>query len=524
MDLPGAGVGLDTPELRDKAEKRAESLLETLKKSVKVDLQDIGVLRKSMQVTVPADIISQQIESQFEDLASDAHVPGFRKGRAPRALLQKRFGAHVRDSLKTGLVGQSYFAAIEEHKLQVLGDPLFRIETSNGIKLMELGEALQSIEVPMSGDFTYTCELEVKPEFELPELKGIQIKAPEIAITEKMVDEWIERQRKIRGRYEPHPEGAAGADDQLIADVTLSAEGKEVKREANLQLGVRPTRLDGITLMDLGEKLKGAKVGSKIVAECTIPDDYERADLRGKPATFTFEIHELKRLQPASVEDLVNEVGAKDEAQLREFVKDDLEADRDIYMARAKREQVNDYLLKTIKLDLPENLSARQTDRAVMRAVVELHQRGTPPSEIEARIDELRTVAREQVARELRLQFILEKVAEQRGIRVFDEEVNTEIARIARRYGRRFDRVRDDLQREGLLLQLADQIRQDKAIAQLIEEAQVDTSVPAEAPAEPKTAAGGEASAADASASGEAKPKKTRKKATKKDADEAAGT
>lgn len=515
MDLPGAGIGLDTPELRDKAEKRAESLLETLKKSVKVDLKEIGVLRKAMQITVPGDIIGQQIESQFEDLASDAHVPGFRKGRAPRALLQKRFGAHVRDSLKTGLVGQSYFAGIEQHKLQVLGDPLFRIETENGVKLMELGEALQTIEVPMSGDFSYTCELEVKPDFELPELKGVQIKAPDIAITDKMVDEWIERQRKIRGRYEPHPEGAAGADDQLIADVTLSSEGKEVKREANLQLGVRPTRLDGITLMELGDKLKGAKVGAKIVADCTIPDDYERADLRGKPARFSFEIHELKRLQPATVEELVSEVGAKDEAQLREFVKDDLEAERDVYMARAKREQVNDYLLKTIKVDLPENLSARQTDRAVMRAVVELHQKGTPPSEIEARIDELRTVASEQVARELRLQFILEKVAEKRGIRVFDEEVNTEIARIARRYGRRFDRVRDDLQREGLLLQLADQIRQDKAIAQIIEEAQVDTAVPAEASGE----AGGEGGEEKAA------PKKGgKKKSSKKDADEAAGT
>lgn len=542
MDVPGATAALDTPELRDKAEKRAEALRETLKNSVVADLKDAGVLRKCLAVTVPAQVIGEHIQAQFDDLSSDAFVPGFRKGRAPRALIQKRYGSDVRDSLKTSIVGQSYFAAVEKNKLEVLGDPLFRIETADGVKLVELGEALTHLTVPESGDFQYECELEVKPTFELPDLKGLEIKSPQVEITDTMVDEWIERQRKIRGRYEPVTDAAAAADDLLIADVTLECDGKEVKREANLQLGVRPTRLDGIKLMDLGEKLKGARVGSHIETECTIPEDYERADLRGKPAKFKFEIHELKRLKPIPLEELISEVGAENEAQLRQFVREDMEAERDVLIARAKREQVYDHLLEKIPLELPEKLSARQTDRAVMRAVVDLHQKGTPQSEIESKIDELRTIAKDQVARELKLQFILEKVAEAHNIRVFDEEVNTEIARIARRYNRRFDRVRDELQRDGLLMQLADQIRQEKAVRQILSEASVvevteeslkepaeqkkkssggkkAASQKGEAAAEPADA-GNASGAADTPAENAPKKKAARKKSSGKSGDE----
>lgn len=471
MEMPGIADGLESPELREKAEQRAESLLEKLKEAVQTKVEDAGVLRKTLEITVPGNVIGEQIDQQFDDFRTDAFVPGFRKGRAPLELIQKRYGSNIRDSLKTSVVGQSYMAATEKEELDVLGDPLFRIDTGEGIKLMDFNEALTALELPESDDFSYACEVEIKPTFEVPELKGIEIKSPVVKITDEMIDDTLLRRRKIQGRYVPVADGKAEDDDMLIADVILRCDGEEVKREANLQLGVRPTRLDGIPLMSLDKDLKGAKVGSKIEAKCTIPDDYERADLRGKDATFEFEIHELKRLEPISAEKLAQSMGVDSEKELREMTREDLEAERDEMIGRAKREQVLDYLLEKVNIDLPENLSARQTDRAVMRSVVDLHQQGMPESDIEAKIDELRTSASEQVQRELKLQFIMEKVAESLGVRVTDEEVNTEIARIARRYGRRFDRVRDDLQREGLLMQLATQIQQDKSVAKILEDA-----------------------------------------------------
>lgn len=472
MDIPGT-AGITDPEILDRAEKESELLFEVLKEKARVELEDAGTLRKKLTITVPEEVIETQLERNFKELRSDAIVPGFRKGRAPIQLVQKRFGTEVRESLTTTILGQSFLAVVEVKELAVLGDPLFLISEEDGAKLMELDEALQHYKLPEKGDFSYACEVEIKPTFELPELKGIPIKSPKITITDQNVEETIARQCKIRGRFEPVADGAAETDDLIIAKTRLLVDGHTIKEEDNVELGVRATRLDGILLSDLGEVLKGSKPSDVRTTECEIPDDYERPDLRGSKGKFEITIHEIKRLKPVSVETIVEQSGYSSEAEFRNAVKDGMEDERDRLVARAKNEQVLDYLLQKVELDLPDKLSARQTERAVLRKVIELQQRGVPRSDIESHIDALRTSAREETGRNLKLEFILEKVAEKLELIVTDEEINSEIARIARMYNQRFDRVRDDLASRGLLDQLAEQIRQDKCVAQLLADAEL---------------------------------------------------
>jgi len=519
MELPGMADAMHDPEALARADEEAERLLAELKEKVRVAARDVGTLRKELQITVPADVIRSHLEHNYAELRSDALVPGFRKGHAPLQLIQKRFGPQVRESLKTTIVGQSFFAAAENEKIDPLGDPLFRVETEKGVRMTELGEAVQHLKLPDNADFSYTCEVEIKPTFELPELKGIEVRAPKLAVSDQDVEEQIQRHCKNRGRYEPLADAARDPEDLVIADVALHVEGGLVKQEENVQLGLRPARLDGIPLMELGQALTGVRPGDERSLACTIPQDYERADLRGKGGVFRFKVHELKRLVPLPRETLVQQLGCESEQQLREFVRHDLEAELHRLVTRARKEQILEYLLERTSLDVPEQLSARQTDRAVLRKMIELQQNGVPTSEIEARIDELRTTAREDVARGLKLEFVLEKVAQELDVAVTDEEVNTEIARIARLYNRRFDRMRDDLHSRGLLPQLAEQIRQDKCIQLLLRDAKIVEVAEPEPPAKPPgrkkkapssaEAAGKGAEAGAAVASTAAKPRKT---------------
>jgi len=480
MDMPDISSELTDRELLQRADEKAERLLAELKQKVRVEAADVGTLRKSLTVTVPAEVIESHLQENLDELRSDALIPGFRKGRAPIQLVQKRYGSEVRESLKTSILGQSLLAAVENQGLEVLGDPLFRVATADGEKLMELDEALPHISLPASGDFTYHCELEIKPTFELPELKGIEVKTPTITITDDDVTAELTRLCKIRGRLEPLTTGGAEPDDQIIAAVRLVVEDKIIKQEDNVELAARPARLDGIVLEELGEALKGAKPGDELSIDCQIPEDYERTDLRGKSGRFEFTVHEVKRLKPLAVGALAEQYGVESEAELRELIRDNLEAQRDRLIELGKKEQICNYLLEHVPLELPEKLSARQTERAVLRKVIDLQQRGVPQAEIAARIDELRTTASAEVARSLKLEFILEKVAEQLAVEVTDEEINTEIARIARLYNQRFDRVRDSLHARGLLGQLTEQLRQDKCLALLMAQAQVTQMPPAE--------------------------------------------
>ncbi len=474
MTIPGITDETNDPELLERVDKEAEDLLDELKEKVQVQSEELGPLRRKLTITVPEEVIEAHLKRNFDEIRTDAVVPGFRKGRAPIQLVQKRFGSDVRESLKTMILGQAFFAATGKQELEVLGDPLICIETDDGEKLMQVDEALQHITLPATGDFTFACEVEIKPSFELPELKGIRVKAPKVEVTDAMIDEFIERQCKIRGRYEPVLDGAAQPDDLLIAEIRLVVDGQEIKKESNVQLGVRGTRLDGISLENLGDVLKGVKVGQTVSIDCDIPADYERPDLRGKKGTFEFTIHEIKRLKPIEVADLVEQFGAESEQDLRDFIREDMAAEADRLTERAKREQVLQYLLDHTPMDLPEQLSARQTDQAVLRRVMELRQSGVPDGEIESRIDELRTSASEDVARDLKLQFIMEKVAEKLDVVVTDEEINSEIAHMARLYNQRFDRLRDTLHNQGLLDQLVDNIRETKCVRLLLEDAQFE--------------------------------------------------
>jgi trigger factor len=401
-------------------------------------------------------------------------IPGFRKGRAPSKLIEKRYGHDITKSLKTQIVAQSFFTAAEKNELDVLGDPLFFVNTDKGERLVGFEEALERIEFSRDRDMEYRCEVEVKPKFDLPELAGIPVKAPKLAITDKLVDEQIALYLRQRGRIEPVTEGAAEAGDLLVVRATLRVDGEEVKTEENLQVGVRPTRLDSIPLLDFDKQMIGVNAGETRTIDCTVPDDYERPDLRGKKAQFELVVHEVKRLSPATIESIVESEGFADEADFRKHCADEMEDESERYAFEAQLTQIEQYLLDNTKMDLPEKMSSRASDRAMLRTIIDLQQRGVPMVDIEAKIDELRTSSRSDVERSLRLSFILEKIAKERNIEVSDEQLNSAIAMLARSQNRRFDTVQSDLEKSGQTEALIERLRGDMVLRQLLDQAKIE--------------------------------------------------
>ncbi len=137
------------------------------------------------------------------------------------------------------------------------------------------------------------------------------------------------------------------------------------------------------------------------------------------------------------------------------------------------REQVQQYLLDNVKFDLPEKLTGRQTERAVMRRVMQMRSQGMPDAEIEKQMDEMRVKVGEQARNDLKLFFIMNKVAEKLEVDVDEGEMNGRIAAIAQAYGRRFDRVRDDMYKDGSLESLYLEIRDEKSVDKILEKAKV---------------------------------------------------
>jgi len=465
----GEGAGVDIKEV--------------LKKVLGVEVEDAGTLRKRLTITIPAETIKEERDKQYSDLIREAVIPGFRRGRAPRRLVEKRFASEVGDQVQTKLVTNAYMAATEMKGLKVLGDPQFWLKDKDGEeKLVDVETALKGMKLPEEGPLTYRAELEIWPQFELPELKKIKVKRPKVKITAEDVTKQLDRLRSMRGSWEPVEKGKAEKDDVLICDVRMTVDGEEIKKEENVRLAARAQRVEGVTLDNLGEVLVGAKPGDSKKIEGTIPDDYEKDELRGKTAKFEITVHELKRFALPPVDaTFLQSVGFESEKELKEYLKGQMEKELDATVKRGMHGQIQKYLVEATKVELPEGLSRRHVDRAIIRKIVELRRDGVPQEEIEKHADELRTGTAQQAIEGLKLHFIFDDIAEKLGVEVSEEEVNGQIAAIARRYNRRFDRVRDELAQSDGLTALYLEIRDDKCLDKLLEDAEIEeTKGPAE--------------------------------------------
>ncbi len=459
------------------------SLQEQLKEKIGVNVEEVGPLRKKLTVAVPREFITAQLDEQYSELRRDANVPGFRKGRAPRRLLEKRFGSEVGDTLVQQLVTTGYMAAVEKIDLKVIGDPMvwIREKGSDTPTLVDVQKALDTIELPAEGALEFSCEVEVRPEFELPELKNIPIQRPNVTVSDEDINRHLERVRGLRGHYHTLPDGAVESDDVIMADIRMTSGGVEIKQQENVRMAARPQTIDGVPIDNLGEALKGARVGDLRQVSGQISDDYVKEEYRGKTAEFEIKVREIQRLHlPELNEEFIKSIGFDNEQELRDWAKADLESRLSEQVHRAMAGQVYRYLLDNTKFELPERLSDRQTGRVMVRRMLDLYRQGMPPAEVEKHLDQVKTGAREDTLRDLKVFFIMEKLAEKIEVDINESEINNVIAGIAQRQGRRFDRVRDELAKDNGLVNIYMQIRDEKIVDQLIAEATITEIKPAE--------------------------------------------
>lgn len=450
---------------------------------VEVKTEDVGPLRKKLVITVPKERLDAKRNEAIEQLSDTVQVPGFRIGRAPRRLIEKRFGTELTDDVKSQMVLLGYEKAVEQSDLKVLGQPEFD------------RDKLDAIELPEDGPMTFDIEVEVQPEFELPKLEGIEIKRPPAEISDADVEQALDRWRGNFAQPEA-VDGPAEADDILSVDLTFEPEGGEKHEHTNTQVAVRPQAVEGVPLENLGDKLTGAKAGDTVTVEAEIPEGHPSEELRGKKAVFTFAVKGVRRIRLPELDDeFVSRFGFETVGEFRDFIRERLTAEAGQHQQGAMREQVYAYLIDNTELELPEGVLGRMKDRAIQRRANELMMRGIPRTEIEKHMDELSVTAGEEAVRELKSLFILQRVAEQFEVEVTENEVNALISQMAAQYGRRADSIRDDLEKRGGLMSLYQQIQEQKAVDVLLEKANV-----VDAPVE------------------EAKEEKSEKKTTKKKA------
>ena len=435
-----------------------------------VKVEDSGPATKKISVQVPADRISTKLAEQFKELRKQAAIPGFRPGHAPQKLVEKKFASDVRDQVARTIISESYDQAVKKYSLQVIGEPEF--EDSEKLKL------------PESGDFQYSVNVEVQPQILLPPLTGLRVKRPHVTVTDENIDQAMSNLRQQYGGALVPVEEDRGvtAGDYVIADVHVKDGENVVAHEHDAQLVARRGRINHIDIEDLADKLAGARPGEKRAFKVTAPEFHPNESIRGKELEIEIEVKDVKRLElPEVTKEFLDSLGFDTVEELRQALRERMEEQIQYDIQQDMRNQINNYLLQNVHIDLPAKLSDRQADRVVSRRAVDLMMRGLPPEQVEAAVETLRTGARDEAIRELKLYFILQRVAAEQGVDVTEAELNGRIALLASQRGERPERMKQEMAKDGRLGSLYLQMREQKALDKVLETAVIEDLAPQKA-------------------------------------------
>ncbi|MBA7687978.1 Trigger factor [subsurface metagenome] len=465
-----------------------------------VTIEEAGPCKKKVSIEIPEEKIKNATDEKYNDLRKEALVPGFRKGRAPRRLLEKRFGKETTEQIKLKLLIDASDSAVKDNELQPIGEPDIDFE---------------NIEMPAEGPMKFDFEVEVRPDFDLPQLEGIPVTRTKLEVTDEQIDREIERLQRWSGIWTPRKDGAVEPEDQIIADALIKAEGIEEEQKLdNIEIYVRQNGFIGeIPVEKLDELLAGAEAGQTKQISVEVPKTYFREEYRGKKVDIQIDIKDIKWLKPAELdENFLTRLGIEDENELREKTQDTLQSRLETQARTQMTEQIHQYLLDNTDFDLPLDVVAAQSKTLLQRQYTNLMMRGLPREQLEEHIEQLQAGSEEHAREQLKTFFIMDKVADKLEIDVSEEEINGHIAQIAIQRGQRPERMREQMERDGSLAQFKLEVGQNNCIAKLLETAKITEKKPEKkAKKAQKTAKKSAKKTSEKPAGAEKKPKKPKK-------------
>jgi trigger factor len=426
-----------------------------------VTIEEAGPATKKVSVEIPEDRIKSELTKQLKDLRKEAALPGFRVGHAPIKLIEKRFGNDIKEQVRRTLISESYEQAVTRNELKVLGEPQFDISANIGL--------------PETGPLNFSFEVEVLPEITLPSLTGIPVKKPKIEIKDENVDQAMNNLREQQGALIPIEDRGVEAKDYITADVHLKLSGNVVAHQHDAQLVARPARIGGIEIPDFETQIAGAKPGETRTFNVTAPANHQNEAIRGQAIQMEIAVKDIKKLELAEITpEFLDDLGFVSEQEIRDALREQMEERITYDVAQAQREQVSKYLLDNTVLELPTKLSMKQVDRVVQRRAIDLLMRGIPREQVEAQLDQLRYGAEEEAGKELKLFFILQKIAADQENDVDEAELNGRIALLAAQRGERPEKVKQEMAKDGSLTSLYIQMREQKALDQILLSAAIE--------------------------------------------------
>jgi len=426
---------------------------------LKVELTKKETNIVQLKVEVPQEQVGLAIDKAYLKVRKDFSLPGFRKGRVPRNILEKRFGVEVfYEEAANIMLQETYPQAVEEHKLDPVDHPEIEVE-----------------QIDHDKPFIYTATLTVKPELKLGQYKDLGIVQEEAEVSQEDVDRELENLRNSKAKLVTlEGEEAIAADqDQVIIDFVGRLDGEEFEGGAGSNYSL--TLGSGSFVPGFEEQLIGAKPGDKIIVKVSMPDEYHSEQLAGKDVEFDVSINEVKRkVMPELDDDLAKEVGDYSTLEeLRNSIRERLVDRAKNQAEQQQRQQVLDTVRDNAEVDIPGVMIDNEVEVMVQQMENRFAQQGLKFDDYLSysgkSLDDIKAEMRPEAEKNVKTELMLDTVAEVENISVESEDLDKEIAQLAEAYGQEAEKIRKVLEANGQLAGIEQVILHRKVIDFLTE-------------------------------------------------------
>ncbi len=399
-----------------------------------------------LTVEVPAEEVEKALQAAYMKEKNKISIPGFRKGKVPRAMIEKMYGAAVfYEEAANILIQDNYAAAMEESKEDIVSRPTIDI-----------------VQIESGKPFIFTAEVAVRPEVTLGKYKGVQVTKIDTTVTDEEVEAALEKEQQKNSRTVTVTDRPVANGDTAVIDFEGFVDGVAFEGGKGEN---HPLEIGSHSFIDTFEdQLVGHNTGDEVEVNVTFPEKYQAADLAGKPAVFKVKINEIKTKElPELNDEFASEVSEFDTlAEYKEDLRKHLEVEKENEAKRTKEDEALKKIIDKSTMELPEAMIDTQCENMINEFAQRIAQSGLSMEQYMQfsgmTIDGLKEQVRPEAETRIKSSLVLEQIAKEENIEVSEDEINAEVEKMAAQYGMEADKLKEylgDAEKESIKRDLA---------------------------------------------------------------------
>ncbi len=415
-------------------------------------MSESDTCKRTFEISIPIEEVQAATDRVVAEFQSKARLPGFRPGKVPKSIIRSRFESDIRQQVLEDLVPLGLRKQVAQDNLKIVGSP-----------------NISDVHFHKDEPLRFKVELEIAPEFELGEYRGLSVPYRDPVVEDEDVDRRIEDLRERQAEFvniDPRP--VEKGDHAVVSLKSIAGvEGDPIEQdETVIEVGSEHT------LAVFNESLMGQEPGAEAEVEIAYPEDYANRRLAGRTVKFQMVLRGLRKKELPEVDDEFATAAGdyKDLTELRDDLRRQLVREREFFAQEESKHKLVEQLVDAHQFPVPEAFVEQQLRNVLEQEMRELLARGIDPRTADIDWNAIKLARRDQAARDVRASLVLERIAERESIETLVDEVDRELQRAAKQLREPVAAVRKRFEEDGTLQRIASRIRTDKVLNFLFEQ------------------------------------------------------